>query len=91
MSFTSALNFTFGIEVRDGKLCYTNVPRTAWDNVNYTSYPNLRYDAASQVMITDSLPEEVLQTLFDLPEDTMPMIETLVTGDGTITITYYSP
>jgi hypothetical protein len=91
MYVTSVQNFNFGIEVRDGKLCYTNVPASAWDNVYYTSYPHLRYDTANKVMITDSLPLEVLQTLFDPPEDTMPMIESLSTGAGTITITYYSP
>jgi hypothetical protein len=91
MHVTSVMNFDFGIEVRDGKLCYTNVPQSAWDNVYYTSYPHLRYDTLNHVMITDSLPLEVLHKLFVPPEETMPMIETIVTGDGTITITYYSP
>jgi hypothetical protein len=91
MYVTSVQNFSFGIEVRDGKLCYTNVPASAWDNVYYTSYPHLRYDTVNKVMTTDSLPREVLQTLFDPPEDVMPMIESLSTADGTITLTYYSP
>jgi GTP cyclohydrolase III len=91
MAVTSAINFNFGIEVRDGKLCYTSVPASAWDNVYYTSYPHLRYDTVNRVMITDSLPLEVLERLFDPPEDTMPMIESMSTGNGTITLTYYSP
>jgi hypothetical protein len=91
MYVTSVLNFNFGIEVRDGKLCFTNVPASAWDNVYYTSYPHLRYDTVNQVMITDSLPLEVLQKLFNPPENTMPRIESLTTSEGTITITYYSP
>jgi hypothetical protein len=91
MSVTSAQNFIFGVEVRGGKLCFTDVPANAWNYVYNTARPYLSYDSVSKVMTTDSLPLEVLQKMFDPPEDTMPMIETMATSNGTITITYYSP
>jgi hypothetical protein len=85
------MNFTFGIEVKNGKLCFTGVTAQAWDNVYYKAYPNLKYDSANLTIITDSLPAEALQTLFAPPVNTLPLIESLTTGDGTITITYYYP
>jgi hypothetical protein len=91
MYVTSVMNFSFGIEVKNGKLCFTGVTTRAWDNVYYKAYPNLKYDSAKLTIITDALPAEALQKLFNPPVGILPLIESMTTSDGTITINYYYP
>jgi hypothetical protein len=43
------------------------------------------------LMVIDSLPQQATLKLFNPPENTLPAIVSLTTGDGTLILTYYSP
>jgi hypothetical protein len=90
MSVTSYVTFTCTLEVRDGKLCFINMPDVAWEDIYIGAYPHMKYDSVNQVMTTESLPETILTTFFNPAEKSMPMIESVVTDEGKITLTYYS-
>jgi hypothetical protein len=88
---TSVMSFIFGVEIRNGRLCFIGVTAEAWDNIYYKAYPNIKYDSANRVASIEALPAEGLQTLFDPPVNTLPLIESVTTGNGTVTFTYYYP
>jgi hypothetical protein len=91
MTITASINFNFGMEVRNGKISFNEVPSVAWQNLDYLSQPNVKWDAAQQLMVIDSFPQQATLKLFNPPENTLPAIVSLTTGDGTLILTYYSP
>ena len=90
MEVISAVNFNCTLELRDGKLCFLNMPGVAWEDIYILSYPYMKYDRINQVMTADSLPEAILTTMFSPPEKSLPKIESMVIEEGKITLTYYS-
>jgi hypothetical protein len=90
MEVISLVDFDSTLELRDGKLCFLNMPGVAWEDIYIGAYPYMKYERINQVMTADSLPEAILTTMFSPPEKSLPKIETMVVEEGKITLTYYS-
>jgi hypothetical protein len=79
----------FGVEVRGGKLCFTNMSENIW-HVFSSGAPYLSYNADTKVMTFESLPDSVLQTDLDMPVTAWPSLNSAETYyDSGITLTYY--
>jgi hypothetical protein len=90
MEVNAAINFSCTLELRDGKLCFLNMPEVAWDDIYIDAYPHMKYNSTTQVMTAESLPVTILTTMFSPPEKSLPKIESMVIEEGKITLTYYS-
>lgn len=89
MLIRSAIDFTFNISVRDGKLCFTNVDPMAWSYVYVKAQEYFTYD--NGLMTTIALPDKVLKAMIEPDINTLPIVESATTSNGKITITYRSP
>lgn len=88
MLVRSAMSFTFNLSVCDGKLCFTNVDYIAWLNIFIKAQQYFTYD--NGLMTTVALPDKVLKMIG--PDiDELPIIDSVTTDTGKITITYRSP
>lgn len=90
MQVTAMASFTFGVTVEDGRLCFTDVPLIAWQDVYYSAREHLSYDNFTMKMYVNSLPAELLKKEFGDDVESLPVIESATTGDGEITLTYYT-
>ena len=77
-------------EVRDGKLAFSGVTQSLWDNIFSTAGAYISYDSAARVMIIDTLPEIVLETLFNPAETVTPVIISAIGVESQVTVRYYS-
>ncbi len=80
----------FFVELRNGKLCFSNVPQNAWNNVFNTAGQYISYDSAGEVMTFNGFPEIVLKTMFDVPLETLPVFKIIATTEGRLTLYYNS-
>jgi len=86
-------NFIFDMSVRDGKLCFLQVPLAVW-HLLYSAagiIQYLNYDSNAQVMTLTSLPEKVVRMRFGPDIDKLPIIESIATSKGEMTVTYRLP
>ena len=90
MTLVTTRSFTLWAELRNGKLCFTNVQQSSWDEVFKTGSQYLSYDGATGIMTIIALPDTVLKTQMDVPVKTLPDFNYLATGEGQITVTYYA-
>ena len=82
-------NVPFWVVVQNGKLVFQNVPQNYWDTIFSAASGYLSYNPDTKELTFNDLPLAYLQTLFDIPKDTMPVLDRAATGEGKITI-YYS-
>jgi len=87
----SVINFTFDISVRDGRLCFAQVPEIAWEDIYYAARLYLNYDSNADVMTLTSLPEKLARMMFGADIDNLPIIESITTSEGKMTVTYRLP
>lgn len=89
LAFTGASRLIFNVEVRDGKLCFTNVPSTIWHDCFEAGIRYLSYDSLTLVMTFNGMPDTVLQTYFDVPQTALPQINSATCAIELFIITYY--
>ena len=87
----SVIHLTFGISVRDGRLCFTQVPQIAWQDIYSTAHLYMNYDSNAQMMTLTSLPEKLARMMFGTDIDNLPIIESVTTSEGKMTVTYHLP
>jgi hypothetical protein len=85
MGFAS-LNYKFDVDICDGKLCFKNVDKQAWDNVFRKGDPYLTYDGKGLMTLMDV--REGMPELFAPGLKKLPVIDKVETGEGTISITF---
>ena len=87
----SVINFTFDISVRDGRLCFARVPGIAWQDIYSAAHLYLNYDSNAEVMTVTSLPEKLTRLMFGTAIDNLPIIESITTSEGKMTVIYHLP
>jgi hypothetical protein len=90
ITLTTTRSFLVWVEMRNGKLCFTNVQQSEWDSIFSTATAYMSYDSAGKVITINGFPDSVLKTMFDVPQTTMPEFNDGYTTENRITLKYYS-
>jgi hypothetical protein len=85
LSIQSLMSFIFVVDLCDGKLCFKNVDKKAWDNVFKKGDPYLIFDNGTMTLM--DLPEGLAETMAPGLNE-LPVLESVETGDGEISFTF---
>jgi hypothetical protein len=90
ITLTTTRTFLVWVEMRNGKLCFTNVQQSEWDSVFSAGIAYMSYDSVGKVITINGFPDSVLKTMFDVPQTTLPAFSDGYTSENRITLKYYS-
>jgi hypothetical protein len=87
----SAMNFNFPLAVKNGKICFGNVPQIAWQDIFSKARAYFNYDVNSGDMIWTGVPDKMAPKIFGPDMASMPVIESVSISPGSMTVKYFVP